>query len=68
MDAMSGVQGDSSPSFSAVHNTMKSDALGALTSLGFDKTKCNQVLDQLLESQGNSASLESLIKAALREL
>jgi hypothetical protein len=26
------------------------------------------VLDQLLESQGNSASLESLIKAALREL
>ncbi|HAT47864.1 MAG TPA: Holliday junction branch migration protein RuvA [Flavobacteriales bacterium] len=68
MGAMSGVQGDSSPSFSAVHNTMKSDALGALTSLGFDKTKCNQVLDQLLESQGNSASLESLIKAALREL
>ena len=68
MGAISGVQGDSSPSFSAVHNTMKSDALGALTSLGFDKTKCNQVLDQLLESQGNSASLESLIKAALREL
>ncbi len=68
MGAIGGVQGDSSPSFSAVHNTMKSDALGALTSLGFDKTKCNQVLDQLLESQGNSASLESLIKAALREL
>ena len=52
----------------AVHNTIKVDALGALTSLGFDKTKCNKVLDKLLASQGNSATLEGLIKAALREL
>ena len=55
-------------SITAAHNTIKADALGALTSLGFDKAKCNQLLDQLLENQGNSASLESLIKAALREL
>ncbi|MGB0150033.1 MAG: Holliday junction branch migration protein RuvA [Flavobacteriales bacterium] len=53
---------------SAAHNTIKADALGALTSLGFDKAKCNAVLDKLLESQGNSATLEGLIKAALREL
>ena len=52
----------------AAHNTIKVDALGALTSLGFDKTKCNKVLDKLLASQGNSATLEGLIKAALREL
>jgi Holliday junction DNA helicase RuvA len=53
---------------SGPHNTMKADALGALTSLGFDKAKCNKVLDDLLASQGNSATLEGLIKAALREL
>ena len=50
------------------HNTIKNDALGALTSLGFDKTKCNKVLDHLINSMGNSATLEVLIKAALREL
>jgi Holliday junction DNA helicase RuvA len=50
------------------HNTIKNDALGALTSLGFDKTKCNKVLDHLINSMGNSATLEGLIKAALREL
>ena len=31
----------------AAHNTIKVDALGALTSLGFDKAKCNKVLDKL---------------------
>ena len=55
-------------SASPSHNRMKDDALGALTSLGFDKAKCNAVLDELLASQGDSASLEGLIKAALREL
>lgn len=57
-----------SPSISPAHNTIKNDALGALTSLGFDKAKCNAVLEKLLASQGNSATLEGLIKAALREL
>lgn len=57
-----------SPSNSPAHNTIKNDALGALTSLGFDKAKCNAVLEKLLASQGNSATLEGLIKAALREL
>ena len=60
--------GATSAALPSAHNTIKLDALGALTSLGFDKTKCNKVLDKLLDSQGNSASLESLIKAALREL
>mgnify|MGYP000078738368 FL=1 len=60
--------GASSPSLSAAHNTIKNDALGALTSLGFDKAKCNAVLEKLLASQGKSATLEGLIKAALREL
>jgi len=66
--AVSGGATTSPTSISAAHNTIKVDALGALTSLGFDKAKCNKVLDLLLETQGNSASLESLIKAALREL
>ena len=67
-----GVSGSSNQSaganFSASHNTLKVDALGALTSLGFDKTKCNKVLDELLKKEGNSATLEGLIKAALSEL
>lgn len=53
---------------SGAHNTIKADALGALTSLGFDKAKCNKVLDELLKKEGNSATIEGLIKSALREL
>ena len=66
--AVGGGSGTTTTALTAAHNTIKVDALGALTSLGFDKAKCNKVLDKLLDSQGNSASLESLIKAALREL
>ena len=66
--AVVGGDGSKTTVLSSEHNTIKLDALGALTSLGFDKAKCNKVLDKLLDSQGNSASLESLIKAALREL
>ena len=68
VSAVDGEGGATSEAVTSAHNTIKLDALGALTSLGFDKTKCNKVLDKLLDSQGNSASLESLIKAALREL
>ena len=64
----SAIAGGELPSGNVAHNTIKGDALGALTSLGFDKVKCNAVLDKLLASQGNSATLEGLIKAALREL
>ena len=66
--AGSGASAVSGTKISSAHNTIKTDALGALTSLGFDKTKCNAVLDKILTSQGNSATLEGLIKAALREL
>lgn len=66
--AGSGASTVSGTKISSAHNTIKTDALGALTSLGFDKTKCNAVLDKILTSQGNSATLEGLIKAALREL
>ena len=59
---------DSGTSVSSSHNKVREDALGALTSLGFDKAKCNAVLDRVVNSLGNSAALEDLIKAALREL
>ena len=68
VDASAGFGLAASAPLSVAHNTIKNDALGALTSLGFDKAKCNKVLDKLLESQGNSATLEGLIKVALREL
>lgn len=68
VDAGSGSSAGVLASASPSHNRLKGDALGALTSLGFDKAKCNAVLDKLLATQGNSATLEGLIKAALREL
>ena len=69
MDAAGASVGASgTASISSAHNTMKVEALGALMSLGFDKAKCNAALDKILASMGNSASLEGLIKAALREL
>ena len=45
--AVGGGGGATSVAVPSSHNTIKLDALGALTSLGFDKTKCNKVLEGL---------------------
>ena len=50
-----------------VHNTIKTEALAALSSLGLDKTKTEKLLDRLM--QGNKdLSLEELIKQVLKQL
>ncbi|MFZ4783896.1 MAG: Holliday junction branch migration protein RuvA [Flavobacteriales bacterium] len=50
-----------------VHNTIKMEALAALSSLGLDKTKTEKLLDKLM--QGNKdLSLEELIKQVLKQL
>lgn len=50
-----------------VHNTIKMEALAALSSLGLDKTKTEKLLDRLM--QGNKdLSLEELIKQVLKQL
>jgi Holliday junction DNA helicase RuvA len=49
-------------------NTTKSEALSALSSLGFDNTKANKTLDLILMQEGNNIALEELIKLALKQL
>ncbi len=49
------------------HNTAKTEALSALASLGFDKSKAGKVLDKLLVANAED-SVEELIKKALKQL
>jgi Holliday junction DNA helicase RuvA len=51
-----------------VRNTSREDALVALTTLGFDRTRCGKVLDQILIESTSELALESLIKKALQLL
>ncbi|MCH2198309.1 MAG: Holliday junction branch migration protein RuvA [Flavobacteriales bacterium] len=49
-------------------NTVKIEALTALSSLGFDRTKAEKTLDKILKTEGSSISVEELIKLALKQL
>ena len=50
------------------HNTVKNEALMALTTLGFDKSRVEKTLEQILDKADNDYSLEALIKQALLKL
>ncbi|MCB0760283.1 MAG: Holliday junction branch migration protein RuvA [Flavobacteriales bacterium] len=49
-------------------NSTKSEALSALSSLGFDKAKADKTLDKILMQEGEGIALEELIKRALKQL
>lgn len=49
-------------------NTSLNEALTALSSLGFDRTKAHKTLDRILKTEGPEISVEELIKQALRQL
>ena len=53
--------------FTTSDNTIKNEALSALTILGFNKTSVDKVLSRLLK-QSPDASVETLIKEALKIL
>ena len=53
---------------SSPHNTIKNEALLALTSLGFDKKRVDKALDGIIQRSEGALSLEVLIKLALKEL
>ena len=53
---------------SSPHNTIKKEALMALTSLGFDKKRVDKALDGIIQKSGGALALEVLIKQALKEL
>lgn len=49
-------------------NTAIGEALSALSSLGFDKTKAQKTLDSIVKTEGTDISVEDLIKKALKQL
>lgn len=53
--------------FSVPNNTIRTEALSALTILGFNKTAIEKALDKILK-QNPDASVEALIKEALKIL
>ena len=53
---------------SSPHNTIKNEALLALTSLGFDKKRVDKVLAGIIQKSEGELSLEVMIKLALKEL
>jgi Holliday junction DNA helicase RuvA len=53
---------------SRLGNTTQNEALTALSSLGFDRTKAEKTLDRILKSEGADLSVEELIRLALRQM
>ena len=50
----------------AIHNTIRIEALSALTTLGISKNTAEKSIESILESSGNTITLEELIKLALK--
>lgn len=48
------------------HNTLRSEALSALTTLGINKAAAEKNIDSILKKHGTDTSLEDLIKLALK--
>jgi len=60
--------GEGTTEISSRHNTLKNDALEALSTLGFDKARVEKTLSRIIEKSDSEYSLEVLIKQALKEL
>ncbi|MFZ9503104.1 MAG: RuvA C-terminal domain-containing protein, partial [Cyclobacteriaceae bacterium] len=50
----------------AGHNTIRSEALSALMTLGVSRPAAEKSIDAILKKSGNSLSLEDLVKIALK--
>lgn len=48
------------------HNTLRSEALSALTTLGIPRPAAEKSIDTVLKKHGNNISLEELVKLALK--
>lgn len=51
-----------------VHNNSRQEALIALTTLGFDRARCEKTLDQIMKDSPDMTAVEDLIKHALKRL
>ena len=56
------------PSSRKVHNNVRQDALIALTTLGFDRARCDKAMDQIIGDSTEPMAVEALIKHALKRL
>jgi Holliday junction DNA helicase RuvA len=54
--------------FAGMHNTNRSEALTALTLLGFARNVSEKALDKVLKTNGSDLSVEELIKLTLKTL
>jgi Holliday junction DNA helicase RuvA len=54
--------------FVGMHNTARSEALTALTLLGFARSVSEKAMDKVLKSNGSELSVEELIKLTLKTL
>lgn len=63
-DPVTGLSGN----FSAPGNIARTEALTALLTLGFDKARCERVLDQIIKESPEAPPVEGLIKMALKQL
>ena len=61
-------RGNDVSEISSQHNTLKNEALLALSTLGFDKARVEKTLSRILENSERDYTLEVLIKQALKEL
>jgi Holliday junction DNA helicase RuvA len=50
------------------HNNSRQEALIALTTLGFDRGRCEKTLDQIMKDSPDMVAVEDLIKHALKRL
>ncbi|MAI23120.1 MAG: Holliday junction branch migration protein RuvA [Crocinitomicaceae bacterium] len=60
MPSSSGLQGG--------YNNSQQEALIALTTLGFDRARCEKTLDQIMKDSPDMTAVEDLIKHALKRL
>ncbi len=66
--AVSASDGSPLPSSRKVHNNVRQDALIALTTLGFDRARCDKAMDQIIGDSTEPMAVETLIKQALKRL
>lgn len=55
-----------SPNLGSMHNTLRSEALSALVTLGLSKMVAEKSVDSVLKKSGNTITLEDLVKQALK--
>ena len=54
--------------FAGPHNKVKEEALAALAMLGFNKNMAEKAIEKVLKAEGNTVSVEKLVKEALKNL